>query len=269
MENKERLYKTVIVFLVAFILVMGLIMFLRRPPLVTKIKPAAKVVRPAKVSGGKIAIVIDDVGNSRANFDIIEAIKKYPVTFSIIPGLNFSEGSARELTSLGFQVILHLPMEPKEKTVLEPNTILTSMDESQISSIMDRDLAATPQVIGINNHMGSKVTEDAKTLSIVLNLIRNKHLFFLDSFVTPNSQAKRLAEEKKIKFAKRDVFLDNHQDPSYIRQQIEQLKKKARLNGQAVGIGHDRKVTLEVLKEELPAIEEEGYKLVFVSELAH
>jgi uncharacterized protein len=268
MNNKERFYKIVIVILLALILVMGLIMFLRKPPAVTTVKPPRKITRPIKVSGAKIAIVIDDAGNSRANFDIIEGLKKYPVTFSIIPGLNFSEGAARELSSLGFQVILHLPMEPKEKTDMEPNTILTSMDESQISSIVERDLAATPQVIGVNNHMGSRVTEDAKSLSIVLDLIKKKHLFFLDSFVTGNSLGKRLAEEKKIRFAKRDVFLDNYSDPSYIRQQIEQLKKKARLNGQAVGIGHDRKNTLEVLREVLPDIEKEGYKFVFVSDLA-
>jgi polysaccharide deacetylase 2 family uncharacterized protein YibQ len=102
-----------------------------------------------------------------------------------------------------------------------------------------------------------------------LDLIKKKHLFFLDSFVTGNSLAKQLAEEKKVRFAKRDVFLDNHPDPFYIRQQIEQLKKKARINGQAVGIGHDRKTTLEVLREELPGMEKEGYKFVFVSDLAH
>ncbi|MCX5708184.1 MAG: divergent polysaccharide deacetylase family protein [Candidatus Omnitrophica bacterium] len=268
MENKERFYKTVIVILIVLILVMGLVMFLRKPPSVTKIKPLARITRPVKAAGAKIAIVIDDAGNSRANFDIIKGLKKYPVTFSIIPGLNFSEGAARELTSLGFQVILHLPMEPKEKMDIEPNTILTSMDDSQISSIVDHDLAATPEVKGVNNHMGSRVTEDARTLSIVLDLIKSRHLFFLDSFVTVNSLGKQLAEEKKIKFVKRDVFLDNHPDPSYIRQQIEQLKKKARLNGQAVGIGHDRKNTLEVLREELPSMEKEGYKFVFVSDLA-
>ena len=268
MDNKERFYKTAIVFLLALVLVMGLVMFLRKPPSVTKVKPSARITGPSKATGGKIAIVIDDVGYSRANFTIIEGIKKYPVTFSIIPGLNYSEGAARELTALGFQVILHLPMEPKEKTNLEPNTILTSMDESQISSIVDKDLAATPQVKGVNNHMGSRVTEDAKTLSIVLNLIKNKHLFFLDSFVTANSLAKQLSEEKKVRFVKRDIFLDNYQDPSYIKQQIQQLKKKARLNGQAVGIGHDRKITLEVLRQELPDMEKEGYKFVFVSDLA-
>jgi uncharacterized protein len=268
MENKERFYKTVIVILLALILVMGLVMFLRKPPSITKITPPRKITRPAKITGAKIAIVIDDAGNSRANFGIIEGLKKYPVTFSIIPGLNFSEEAARELSSLGFQVILHLPMEPKEKTNMEPNTIMTTMDESQITSIVEHDLAATPQVKGVNNHMGSRVTEDAKSLSIVLDLIKKKHLFFLDSFVTVNSLAKQMAGEKKIRFVKRDVFLDNYPDQAYIRQQIEQLKKKARINGQAVGIGHDRKNTLEVLKEEMPGMENEGYKFVFVSDLA-
>ena len=93
-------------------------------------------------------------------------------------------------------------------------------------------------------------------------------MFFLDSFVTANSVAKQIAEKKQIKFVQRDVFLDNSLDPGYIRQQISLLKQKARLKGQAVGIGHDRKITLEILKEEMPKMEKEGYKFVFVSELA-
>ncbi len=163
---------------------------------------------------------------------------------------------------------MHLPMEPKEKRKLETNTILTSMDEASVRSIIESDLAALPKAKGVSNHMGSKVTEDEKTLSVVLDELKIKHMFFLDSFVTTNSVAKRVAQKKHIKFVQRDVFLDNSPDPGYIRQQIARLKQKAKLKGQAVGIGHDRKITLEVLKEEMPKIEKEGFKFVFVSDLA-
>jgi uncharacterized protein len=266
--DKERFYKTVIVVLLALVLTMALIMFLRKPAKKPGTGPVARVTRPVKGSAGKIAIVIDDVGYSLANLDSIEAIKGNRVTFSIIPGLNYSEEAARKLGTLGFQITLHLPMEPKEKNNLEPNTILTSMDEPQIKTIIDNDLASLPEVKGVNNHMGSKVTEDERTMSIVLDELKRKRLFFLDSFVTADSIAKKLAEQKKIKFAKRDVFLDNSPDPAYIRQQVEQLKHKARQKGQAIGIGHDRKSTLEVLKEEIPKMEKDGFKLVFISELA-
>jgi polysaccharide deacetylase 2 family uncharacterized protein YibQ len=266
MDDKERFYKITIAILLALVLVMGLVILLRQLPRKTGPRPIARTTGPTKATAGKIAIVIDDVGYSLGNFGIIEAIKS-PITFSVLPGLDFSDVASRKLNSLGFQVILHLPMEPKEKTGLEENTVLASMDEERIRSIIDKDLLTVNQVRGVSNHMGSKVTENEPAMSLVLNEIKNKHLFFLDSFVTADSVAAKLAENKKIKFAKRDVFLDNSADLFYIRQQLQRLKRKARENGQAVGIGHDRKTTLEVLKEEIPKMEKEGFKFVFVSEL--
>jgi len=265
--DKERFYKAAIVILLAVVLVMGLIMILKKTPKKARISPPAKVTRHGKAVTAKIAIVIDDVGYTLSNFNILEGVKE-PLTFSVLPGLDFSESAARELKSRGFQIILHLPMEPKEKRKLETNTILTSMDEPNVRSIIKNDLADLPEAIGVSNHMGSKVTEDESTMSVVLDELKIKHMFFLDSFVTAHSVAKRLAEKVHIKFAQRDVFLDNSLDPGYIRQQLAELKQKAKLKGQAVGIGHDRKITLEVLKEEIPKIKKEGYKFVFVSELA-
>ena len=89
----------------------------------------------------------------------------------------------------------------------------------------------------------------------------------MDSFVSQNTICLDLAKSMKIRYARRDVFLDNKLEPEYIRSQIEKLKKKAALYGGSIGIGHDRKVTLEVLKEIMPKIEREGYRFVFVSEL--
>jgi hypothetical protein len=141
------------------------------------------------------------------------------------------------------------------------------MDEAKIKEIIDLDLSSIQFAKGVSNHMGSKATEDPKTMNIIFNELKNKHLYFLDSFVTGKSVGQELANKINIKFAKRDVFLDNVLDAKYIRQQIYQLKIKARQKGEAIGIGHDRKITLEILKEVMPELEKEGYKFVFVSEL--
>jgi hypothetical protein len=98
--------------------------------------------------------------------------------------------------------------------------------------------------------------------------IKKHDLYFLDSFVTANSVCAPLAKKFGLKFAKRDVFLDNQNNPEYIKNQLGELKKIANRQGLAVGIGHDRKNTLLVLKETLPELAKEGYKFVFVSEIA-
>ncbi|MDP2044111.1 MAG: divergent polysaccharide deacetylase family protein, partial [Candidatus Omnitrophota bacterium] len=121
---------------------------------------------------------------------------------------------------------------------------------------------------GVSNHMGSRITEDASSSAMIMQEVKKHNLYFLDSFVTAKSVCARLAKKMGLSFAKRDIFLDNRDDPEYIRSQIIGLKNLARSRGQAIGIGHDRKNTLLILKEMLPRLAEEGYKFVFVSEIA-
>ncbi len=90
----------------------------------------------------------------------------------------------------------------------------------------------------------------------------------MDSYVSGDSVCLGLARKIGIGFVKRDVFIDNKLEPDYIKAQLNKLKMKARFSGQAIGIGHDRPATLEVLRQIIPEWEKEGYKFVFVSELA-
>jgi len=116
--------------------------------------------------------------------------------------------------------------------------------------------------------MGSQATSDLRTMVPIFKELSRKHLYFLDSFTSSDSVCEDLAQKLKVAFVKRDVFIDNESDPEYIRGQIAKLKSLASARGWAIGIGHDRKNTLDVLREELPKIINEGYELVYVSELA-
>lgn len=236
-----------------------------RPPQ-KKVQP--KKVQPKKVVPlkGKIAIVIDDFGYNLNNLALLKKIKQ-PITVSVLPNLNYSRVVAERLHSLGFEVILHLPLEPKEKYRLEKDTILTSMREGKVKVIIDRALESVPFVKGVSNHMGSKATEDEKTMETILNELKKRRLYFLDSLVTGASAGRKLAGKIGLGFAQRDIFLDNEQDVGYIKQQLNKLKGKAERLGQAIGIGHDRKLTIQVLKEMIPELKKQGFKFVFVSDL--
>jgi len=144
---------------------------------------------------------------------------------------------------------------------------MASMDETNIKNILEQDLKSVPPAKGISNHMGSKATQDLRTMEVIFKELKRKGLYFLDSFVSSKSVCSKLARKTNVPFVKRDIFLDNVPDSGYIKKQIMKLKMKAKFFGQAIGIGHDRRHTLEVLKEVMPSIEEEGYKFVFVSEL--
>lgn len=250
-----------IIFILSIILIIETVLLIclwfTRPK---KIPPAPLVIK------GKIAIVIDDWGYNLNNLPLLEEIQ-YPLTISVLPNLNYSRTIAAELHQRGFQIILHLPLEPQEKTRLEKNTIMTSMDETAIRNILKQDLDNVPYACGVSNHMGSKATEDTRTMGIIFKELKKRRLYFLDSFVSPESICFDLAHKMYLGFAKRDVFLDNIEDPQYIKSQIYKLKIRARVYGQAIGICHDRRTTLQVLKEVMPQIEKEGYKFVFVSDL--
>jgi polysaccharide deacetylase 2 family uncharacterized protein YibQ len=186
---------------------------------------------------------------------------------AVLPNLPQTKKISREARRLKFEVILHLPMEPLEKINLERNTVMASMSEKAIKDILAVDLESVIYAKGVSNHMGSKVTKDVRAMSIVFNELEKRGLYFLDSYVSLDSVCPELAAKMKIGFARRDIFLDNQNDPEYIRGQIDKLKVAAKANGYAIGIGHDRKTTLQVLREIMPKLVKEGYKFVRVSDL--
>lgn len=260
MKGSGQRYKIAVIILSVIIVIQWALLVRREPKRPPEIIPAAAI--------GKIAIVLDDWGYNLNNTALLGRIK-YPLTMSVLPNLAYSKTAARELHQKGFEVILHLPMEPqaRQKLRLEKNTIMTSMSEVQIKKIISEDLSNVLYVAGVSNHMGSFATEDAGTMEAVFKELKKRRLYFLDSFVTPDSACLDSAHKIRLAYAKRDIFLDNQADPEYIKGQIYKLKARARLYGQAIGIGHDRKATLEVLIEMMPKLAKEGYKFVFVSEL--
>lgn len=258
--KEARKYKTIILLLAIIVAAQAITIFLLAKP-----KKAPRViVRPQ----GRIAIVLDDWGYNLNSLSLIKGIK-YPLTISVLPNLAYSKSIAQQLGGQGFEIILHLPLEPHEKFRLERDTIMTYMDQKTVTGILKKDLAGLPYTKGVSGHMGSRATEDARLMAVIFRELKKRNLYFLDSFVSGKSVCSLAAQEMSLRFARRDVFLDNKEEPLYIRAQIRKLKLLASEKGFAIGIGHDRRITLGVLKEVMPELEKEGFKFIFVSELAH
>jgi polysaccharide deacetylase 2 family uncharacterized protein YibQ len=269
----NRGYKIIIGILALVIIGQWFYIYINKPVVGPAREPGKVIVTvkprkplPSAPAKGTIAIVLDDWGYNVSSLPLIEQIN-YPLTLSVLPNLPYSQKVASELHRRGFEIILHLPMEPFQKTGLEKNTILTSMDGQTIQNILNENLSTFPYARGINNHMGSRATEDNRTMQIIMFELKKKNLYFLDSFVTSRSVAESEALRSGVPFVKRDIFLDNQPDETYIRQQIYKLVSRARQHGYAVGIGHDRKTTIEVLMQVMPEIAKDGYRFVFLSEL--
>ena len=232
--------------------------------------PQPAVERPANIpgSGGKIAIIIDDWGQSTANCKYLKEIPD-PLAVSILPGLRHTKDVADCAGLYHKLTMLHLPLEALHNFDFYPSDyiIKTTMKPALVSKIVEEDLAQLPSIEGVNNHMGSKATEDKPLMTIIFKKIKKKGLFFVDSMTAHNTVCEGLAGEMGLSFGKRDVFLDNINSREAIIKQIMLLAQRARHKGYAVAIGHDRHLTMQVLKEEIPFLKNQGFQIVSIKEL--
>ncbi|MGC8970930.1 MAG: divergent polysaccharide deacetylase family protein [bacterium] len=214
---------------------------------------------------GKIAIIIDDVGRSTRLNRVLEGIN-LPLNISILP----KQSKSREMSILGkkmgWDVLLHLPMEPIGKGWVDDTFIRINMDKKQIEDKVTSYLQELPYVNGINNHMGSLATTNEEVMRTILGIVKGRGLYFVDSLTTSNSVGEKVSKEIGLeRFAKRDVFLDNIDNRGYINSQIDKLVEFGIKNGFAIGIGHLRENTLLTIRDY--SWEDKEVELVLLSEI--
>ena len=234
---------------------------------IKQISPVADIPISRRGSKPKLALVLDDFGYSNKNFDVLKSID-VPLTLAVLPGIRYSNDACSVVVHSNMEVILHLPMEPmRENAPIEKDTVLVDMDDAAIKGVLERSLNSVPGARGISNHMGSKATGDARVMKVVFGELKRRDMFFLDSMTTPDSVCAAIASEMDVPYVKRDIFIDNVQEEDAIIKQIGKAVKIARAKGEAVAIGHDRKITVEALKLIVPYIQKRGIELVVLSEL--
>lgn len=214
----------------------------------------------------KIVIVIDDIGYNLDNLLALENLSDQ-VTYAILPRLPYSKFFGRLSEKTGAEVLLHLPLESINGYWPGPGLITSQLSADQVLTFLRNDLASVPNHVGVNNHMGSKGTADPALMRIILGEVKKEGLFFLDSHTTSKSVAPAVGREVGIPLLVRDVFLDNIDEPQAIRSQIRLLASKARDKGYAIAIGHYRRITLDVLREEIPKLKQQGFELITLSDL--
>ncbi len=223
---------------------------------------------------GQVAFVIDDWGYSLNNIDALFQIER-PITLAILPHLRYSKDISDRVRkqSQRYDVILHIPLESKSGKSAEHDTIRRNMKKEKALSILRDDIESIPGIIGVSNHQGSRATENKEIMKIILEELKKKDLFFLDSRTTPVSVCGNISRKIGLKYAERSVFLDlapikeEKQNRAYIKRQIKELINIAKARGSAIAIGHDKKLTLEVIKESIIDIEKENIKIVPLKKL--
>ncbi len=216
----------------------------------------------------RLALIIDDGGYNTAKFKGMLGMGR-AMTFAILPNTPHAREVALLAHREGAEVMLHLPMEPKEEEAhaLERETVRTGMSADGIRKILQDDLKQIPYVRGVNNHMGSKATEDPKVMHALMQALKREKLYFIDSHTSPHTRGPEMAQQAGVASARNDRFIDREKDIDSIKEAIRLAMKKAKKEGKAVAIGHPHPLTARAIKAMIPEIEREGIQLVFASEV--
>ena len=213
-----------------------------------------------------IAIVIDDMGVSHRRTADISSLD-YPLTSSFLTYASNLRPQIAAAERAGHEIIAHLPMEPKASMNVSPDVLTVKMNEKQVAEGLNGMLDKFPGIAGVNNHMGSRFTEDAERMDVVMKELEKRGLFFLDSKTTPHSAGEKAAKDNRVRYVSRNVCLDNEDKFDYVMRQLRQTEAIARKNGYAVAIGHPKEQTYNALKVWLPTLKSRNLRLVHLSEI--
>jgi uncharacterized protein len=209
---------------------------------------AALLALSSPVLAGKLAIVIDDFGYRPHNENQVLAMPS-AISVAVLPDSPHAREMATKAHNSGHEVLIHLPMAPLSKQPLEKNTLRPEMSSDEIERIIRSAVNNVPYAVGINNHMGSKMTSNLFGMQKVMQALERYNLYFLDSVTIGNTQAMRAAQGTGVKVIKRKVFLDDSQNEADIRVQFNRAIDLARRNGSTIAIGHPHPSTVRVLQQ--------------------
>lgn len=202
---------------------------------------------------GKLAIVIDDVGYRPTEENKVLQMPQ-AISVAVLPDAPYARQMAIKAHQGGHEVLIHLPMAPLSKQPLEKNTLTPEMSSAEIDRIIRSAVNNVPYAVGLNNHMGSKMTSSLPGMQKVMQALNQYNLYFLDSMTIGNSQSVPAAQGTHVRVLKRRVFLDDSQDINTIRQQFSRAVKLAERDGYAIAIGHPHPNTVRVLQQMLPTL---------------
>jgi polysaccharide deacetylase 2 family uncharacterized protein YibQ len=227
----------------------------------------AKIV-PPRLSVKKVAIIIDDIGQDMKPVRELLSIDA-DITFAILPLLPHSQEAAETLHKANRETLLHLPMEPLSYPKEKPGTgaLFTEMNDAEIVSQLEKNMASVPYVSGVNNHMGSKFMTDEEKLVPVFRQLKKRGLFFIDSRTTRSSKTLSAAEKVHLTVASRRVFLDNDRDYQKIYQILMEVAEAPDGGAPLIVIGHPYPETIRAIRDASKVFREKGISIIPVSQL--
>jgi polysaccharide deacetylase 2 family uncharacterized protein YibQ len=215
----------------------------------------------------RIILILDDIGPDRAAFERVMGLPG-PLTLSFLPYTNDAQPLADRALAKGHAIMLHLPMEPAGSADPGPRALESGMSGEEFAATLDWNLARLSGYVGVNNHMGSRLTRDEGAMKTLLAALAGRDLFFLDSLTTGQSRAGKAGAAVGAKVYARDVFIDAEESKAAMVAQLALVEDIAARTGFAVAIAHPRPATLDVIGPWLTSAPARGFRLDTVEALS-
>jgi polysaccharide deacetylase 2 family uncharacterized protein YibQ len=222
---------------------------------------------PSAYADKLASIIIDDLGNN-LEYGYMAIELPGPVTLAFLPHTVFATELADKAHKSRKEIMLHLPLQSVSHHSHTPGTLKLHMTHVEFTRQLKSDIESIPHIRGINNHMGSLLTQHPGHMDWLMSALANEGgLYFIDSRTTTKSVASFFAKKHKVPHLDRDIFLDPDFRPETIRREFTRFINKANQTGYAIAIAHPHPATIEFIGKHLDELEEQGIKLVPVSEL--
>ncbi len=216
-------------------------------------------------NAAKIVIVIDDLGLARRySYEVIAL--EAPLTLAFLPYAEGLDEMVETGRAHGHEVIIHMPMEPLNPYIDAGDIVLRSDQPPDVfDAMLQKGLDSITDYVGMNNHMGSKLTQDEAAMDRLMQVLKSQGMLFLDSRTIHTSVAAERAAAHGVPYAVRDVFLDHIASVEAVEIQLAQLERVAAENGYAIAIGHPKPETIAALQAWLPTLAAKNMQLVPLS----
>lgn len=231
--------------------------------------PAAPKYETPRIAKGhpEIAIIIDDVGMDRKHsFEV--AKMDAPLTLAFLPYAPDLQSVVDTAKAHGHELMIHMPMQAMDSKVsLGSIALREGMSDAEVDVQLDKAFASFDGYKGLNNHMGSRVTQNTSIMRRVMERLKERDLYFVDSKTIGSSVAGDVARAYGLRTSDRDVFLDHVNNIDFVRSALRDVERVADRKGYAIAIGHPKAVTIQGLREWIPDAQARGYTIVFASKL--
>lgn len=214
----------------------------------------------------RLAIIIDDIGYNQALSERAARLQG-AFTLAILPFTPHGLSSVQLAHSRGKELMLHLPMSANNSRSLGKGGLTSGMDKAEFLAVLAQDIANIPHIQGVNNHMGSRLTQETEPMHWLMSALHSRGLYFVDSRTSAQTKAFDIATSHRVPSLKRDVFLDDIHEEVAIELQLNRALQFARQRGSAVAIGHPYPQTLAVLERLQGFLDRHQVKLVYASQL--